>query len=86
MPAITPLQESFAAGEVSPRLYRRIDTGAFSQGASSMLNFIAGPRGPAKSRNGFRYLGGVAPFPGVAVIVQTETIEITTPTVDVQIT
>ncbi len=86
MPAITPLQESFAAGEVSPRLYRRIDIGAFNEGSRSMVNFIASARGPAKSRKGFRYLGGVQPFPGVVIIVQTETIEVSTPLVDVQIT
>ena len=56
----TPIQESFSAGEVSPRLYGRVDSGGYREGLRLMTNFVASARGPAKSRQGFRYLGQVA--------------------------
>ena len=81
----TPLQSSFSAGEVSPRLYMRADIGGYQEGCKEIVNFIAKSRGPLQSREGFRYLGSVKPFPGVSVIVKTETLTITTPSVDVQV-
>ena len=83
MPRVTPLQESFSAGELSPRMWLRSDLPGYQEGCREMLNFIAKERGPARSRDGFRYLGSVQAFPGVSVIVKTETLTITTPAVDV---
>ena len=80
---LTPIQSSFSAGEVSPRLYMRADTGGYQQGCKTLINFIAKSCGPAQSRDGFRYIGGVQAFPGESVIVQTARLTITTPTVDV---
>ena len=81
----TPLQESFSAGELSPRLYMRSDISGYQEGCRELLNFIAQSRGPARSRDGFRYLGRVEAFPGVSVIATTARLQVTTPAVDVQV-
>ena len=54
MGKIVPLQESFAAGEISPRLLGQRTSDGYQKGVSFMENFIADTRGPALSRHGFR--------------------------------
>jgi hypothetical protein len=56
MPQVTPLQESFSGGELSPRAYMRSDTEYWPQSVQRLENFFAIARGPAKSRFGFRFL------------------------------
>ncbi len=56
MPQITPIQDSFSAGEISPRCYRRSDQEYWQRATQRLENFFASPRGPAKSRFGFRFL------------------------------
>lgn len=57
----TPIQTSFSSGEVSPRLYGRVDANGYQSGAQEMLNFVADPRGPARRRMGSQFIRS---FPG----------------------
>jgi len=54
---ITPAQQSFSAGEISPLMYNRTDTEGYQQGVVRMENMFADSRGPAFSRGGSRYIG-----------------------------
>ena len=81
---VTPLQDSFNRGEVSPRTWMRSDTEFYRDGARTLQNFLPVPRGAVKRRAGFRYLGQVAlDNTDVNVFPQTSGIEITTPSVTV---
>ena len=51
------IQPSFAAGELSPSLYARVDLAKFHVGAALMRNFFADYRGGASSRAGTMYVG-----------------------------
>ena len=55
MAKINPIQESFAAGEITPKLLGRRSIEGYSSGVATMHNMIADPRGPGIGRNGFRY-------------------------------
>ena len=55
MPKITPIQESFAAGEISPKLLGRRSIDGYKSGVAEMTNMIADSRGPAITRDGFRF-------------------------------
>ena len=59
MAVIPVIQPSFAAGELSPFLYGRVDFAKFHVGARTMLNFFVHPHGGASNRPGTRYVGGV---------------------------
>ncbi len=84
MPNITPLQDSFNRGELSPKLFRRTDAEFYLDGVAQLTNFVTVPRGAIKRRTGFRYLGRVAiPDTTVNVFPQTVQLTITTPDVDV---
>jgi hypothetical protein len=50
-----PLWGSFAAGEISPRLYSRSDTDAWKAGLASLVNFVATSHGPVIRRLGYRF-------------------------------
>lgn len=81
---ITPLQDSFNRGEISPKLYLRTDTEIYLDSAKTLRNFVPVPRGAIRKRFGFRYLGQVAiPDNTVRVFPQKVTLTITTPSVDV---
>lgn len=60
MPKTLPIQESFAAGEVSPRLYGRSSVEGYKAGSKSMVNWITTPHGPFFRRNGFKFIDGFA--------------------------
>jgi hypothetical protein len=53
----TSIQASFAAGEVSPAFWGRVDQAKFRIGASTMRNMFAGVRGGAYSRGGTHFCG-----------------------------
>jgi len=55
MPKISPIQSSFAAGEVSSKVYGRIDSAGYKQGVKKCLNFIPDTRGSVTNRNGFKW-------------------------------
>ncbi len=56
MPKLYPEQNSFAAGEISPKLYGRTDIEARIAGVQTMENWIALSHGPAWRRPGFKHL------------------------------
>jgi hypothetical protein len=51
------LQPSFAAGELSSRLYGRTDFPKYASGAEAIENFIVRPEGGLMRRHGTRFLG-----------------------------
>lgn len=55
MAKVTPIQESFAAGELGPKLLGRRSLEGYQSSVAEMTNMIADPRGPAISRSGFRF-------------------------------
>lgn len=50
------LLRSFAGGEISPEMYGRIDLDKFQTGLATCRNFITLPHGPARNRQGFKYI------------------------------
>ncbi len=81
---LTILQDSFNRGELSPKVYRRVEAAFYLDGVKTLINFIAVPRGAAKRRTGFRYLGRVALEDTTKNVFVTPTsVTITTPDVDV---
>ena len=52
-----PIQQSFSAGEITPRLRAQIDSPAYQRGLQECHNFIALSQGPAERRPAFRYVG-----------------------------
>ncbi len=50
------IQTSFAAGELSPTLYARVDLAKYHIGAARLLNFFVDYRGGASNRPGFEYV------------------------------
>lgn len=59
MTTIPLLQPSFAAGELSPFLYGRVDLAKFHVGARTLRNFFVHPHGGASNRPGTRFIGEV---------------------------
>lgn len=59
MPKASPIQLSFAAGELSPEIDGRIDLEEYSIGCKRCENFIPTVQGPAIRRAGTRYVTGV---------------------------
>lgn len=60
MATLPVAQPSFAAGELSPFLYGRVDLAKFRVGARTLQNFIVHPHGGASNRPGTRFIGEVA--------------------------
>lgn len=56
---ITPISNSFSAGELSPRLMGRTDSPKYNSGAEEMTNFIALAHGGVTSRGGTRHIAEV---------------------------
>lgn len=84
MPNITPLKDSFNRGELTPKVWMRSDAEFYQDGVRTMQNFIPVPRGAARRRSGFRYLGRVALEDNtLQVFPQTAVVVIETPPVDV---
>lgn len=53
---IRPHLRSFAAGEITPELFGRIDLVQFQTGLARCYNFWTLPHGPAQNRNGFAFV------------------------------
>jgi len=56
MPKSYPIQSSFAAGEISPKLYGRIDKPGYQEGLLTCFNMMVDSRGPVYKRPGFEHL------------------------------
>lgn len=59
MPKTIPIQESFAAGEISPRFISQINSEPYKKGLKDMINWIPMPQGPFYRRNGSWFMGSV---------------------------
>jgi len=53
---ITPVQNSFTSGEISPRLQARFDMDAYYSGAAKLVNFVCTPHGPLIRRQGTTFI------------------------------
>ena len=51
------IQPSFAAGELAPALYARVDLDKFAQGAKLLRNFFVWPQGGVSNRPGTMFVG-----------------------------
>lgn len=56
MPRVTHNQTNFTAGELSPKLYGRVDIAKYGNGVALLQNMIPLIQGGAISRNGTRYV------------------------------
>ena len=59
MSTLNAIQLSFAAGELSPFLYGRVDLAKFHVGCRTLLNFFVHPHGGASNRPGTQFVGAV---------------------------
>lgn len=59
MPRVTNLQTNFTAGEISPKLYGRVDVARYQNGAKKMRDTVPQVYGGAKRRAGTQYLNEV---------------------------
>jgi hypothetical protein len=55
VPKTTPIQESFALGEISPALYGRVTSPGYAQSVKILENMVADPRGLASRRPGTEF-------------------------------
>lgn len=58
------IQTSFAAGELSPALYARVDIEKYHSGAALMRNWFVDYRGGASTRPGTQFIGQCLPVAG----------------------
>lgn len=58
--AFATIQPSFAAGELSPTLYARVDLDKYHSGAALLRNFFVDYRGGASNRPGTQYIDTLA--------------------------
>jgi len=56
MPKTYPIQQSFSAGEISPRLLARTDQPGYKHSAQMMLNMVPTIQGPASDRAGLEHI------------------------------
>ena len=56
MPKKIVSQNSFTAGEISPRLYSRSETEEYAKGLETATNALLETHGPIRRRNGFQYI------------------------------
>lgn len=76
----TVLQDSFNRGELSPRVFMRVDAEFHLDGLKTMQNFVPVSRGASRRRYGFRYLGQVGTQNiSVNTFPQTVSLSITVP-------
>ena len=61
MPNLSPILQSWAAGEVTPRTHLRTDLKGYKEGAKTLENFFSTSHGPIVRRGGWEY---VATIPG----------------------
>ena len=53
------IQPSFAGGELSPKLFGRVDTAKYRMGLRKLLNFFVHPGGGASNRAGTEFVGEI---------------------------
>ncbi len=60
---------SFAAGEITPAMYGRIDLEQYDQGAETILNAVVHPHGSISNRAGTAFVGHAADPSSVSILV-----------------
>lgn len=56
MPRVSPIQTAFTSGELSPRLYGRVDLAKYASGAETLENWLIQPQGGITRRPGSLYV------------------------------
>lgn len=56
MPHANPIQTNMTGGEISPKLYGRVDTAKYQNGMKTIENFIVMPHGGARKRPGSKFV------------------------------
>lgn len=56
MARVSPVQTNFTAGEISPRLYGRVDVAKYKNAVESLLNYKVMPHGGITRREGTHYV------------------------------
>lgn len=59
MPKVSPIQTSFTAGEMDPRVFGRIDVDRYNQGLETCLNFVPTLQGGLIRRSGTEFISEV---------------------------
>ena len=59
MPRVRNIQTNFTAGEISPRVFGRVDLARYSNGAEEVENFLVMVQGAVTRRPGTYYAGNV---------------------------
>jgi hypothetical protein len=59
VPRVTTIQTNFSAGELSPRLFGRVDLDRYQNGADVLENVVLPVQGGARRRDGLRYVATV---------------------------
>jgi hypothetical protein len=59
MPRSAPMNTNFTAGELSPKLYGRVDISKYANGVQTMTNMLVQKHGPAARRGGTYYAATV---------------------------
>lgn len=59
MPKVTAIQTNFTAGELSPKLYSRVDIEKYRNGAQELTNFQVERFGGVRKRGGTEYIASV---------------------------
>ncbi len=72
MTIATPALTNFTAGEVSPRLFGRVDLSKYYNGCSELENFLVHPHGGATRRSGFRFIANAVNHNGKSLLIPFE--------------
>lgn len=59
---------NFTAGELSPRIYGRVDLAKYQNGARELRNMISMPQGGVRKRGGTQYIGEVRDFDSARLV------------------
>ena len=59
MPKLTPIQTNFTGGEISPKLYGRVDLDKYVSSVKRSENFVFFPHGGITKRSGTKYIATV---------------------------
>ncbi len=72
MPAINYMQTNFTGGQISPRLFGRIDLDRYQNGAEQIYNMLVHPHGGATRRSGFYHVNEVKNSEHNTILVRFE--------------
>lgn len=70
--ALSPIQNNFTQGEISPRVYGRFDLSKYFNGCKQLVNMIVYPHGGATRRVGTRYVADAHTTVGACRLIPFE--------------